>query len=94
MQRKKGRGGFWALCAEQKRIFCIFACMKKIFFLLFVLTLSALAGAQTIQVGDRFYDGVTLFTVQEVRMGNIVYMADGFGDRELTLEKWPDTPGT
>ena len=68
--------------------------MKKIFFSLFVLTLSALAGAQTIQVGDRFYDGVTLFTVQEVRMGNIVYMADGFGDRELTLEKWPDTPGT
>ena len=67
--------------------------MKKFFFLLFVLTLGTFAGAQTIQVGDRFYDGSTLFTVQEVRMGNIVYMTDILGDNELTLEKWPDKPG-
>ena len=67
--------------------------MKKIFFLLFALALGTLAGAQTIQVGDRFYDGFTLFTVQEIRMGNIVYMTDVVGDSELTLEKWPDTPG-
>ena len=67
--------------------------MKKLFFSLFVLTLGVFAGAQTIQVGDRFYDGSLLFTVQEVRMGNIVYMTDVLGDTELTLEKWPNTPG-
>ena len=37
--------------------------MKKIFVLLLVLALGPLAGAQTIQVGDRFYDGSLLFTV-------------------------------
>ena len=67
--------------------------MKKIIFSLFMLALCTLAGAQTIQVGDRFYDGSTLFTVQEIRMGNIVYMTDIIGDLELTLEKWPDQPG-
>ena len=68
--------------------------MKKIFVLLLALALGPLAGAQTIQVGDRFYDGSLLFTVQEVRMGNIVYMTDVLGDTELTLEEWPDKPGT
>ena len=67
--------------------------MKKIIFSLFALTLGMLAGAQTIQEGDRFYDGSSLFTVQEVRMGNIVYMTDVLGDSELTLEKWPDKTG-
>ena len=67
--------------------------MKKIIFSLVMLTLGVFAGAQTIQVGDRFYDGFALFTVQEVRMGTIVYMTDVLGDTELTLEKWPDTPG-
>ena len=67
--------------------------MKKIIFSLFALTLGMLAGAQTIQVGDRFYDGFALFTVQEVRMGTIVYMTDVLGDSELTLEKWPGNPG-
>ena len=52
------------------------------------------APAQTIQKGDRFYDGVTLFTVQEVRTGNIVYMTDAAGDNELTLEEWPNQRGT
>ena len=67
--------------------------MKKLFISLFVLSLSVFAGAQTIQVGERFYDGFALFTVQEVRMGNIVYMTDVLGDNELTLEEWPDKPG-
>ena len=67
--------------------------MKKIILSLFVVALGAVAGAQTIQVGDRFYDGFALFTVQEIRMGNIVYMTDVLGDYELTLEKWPDKPG-
>ena len=67
--------------------------MKKIILSLFILALDAVAGAQTIQVGDRFYDGLALFTVQEIRMGNIVYMTDVLGDLELTLEKWPDKAG-
>ena len=67
--------------------------MKKLFFSLFVWVLGTLSGAQTIQVGDRFYDGFALFTVQEIRMGNIVYMTDVLGDLELTLEKWPDKAG-
>lgn len=68
--------------------------MKKILVLLLSLALGTLAGAQTIRVGDRFYDGFALFTVQEVRMGTIVYMTDALGDNELTLEEWPDKPGT
>ncbi len=51
------------------------------------------AQQQTIKVGDRFYDGSALFTVREVRMGNIVYMTDALGDRELTMEAWPKAPG-
>ncbi len=58
-----------------------------------MLSLGTFAGAQTIEVGERFYDGFALFTVQEVRMGNIVYMTDVLGDNELTLEEWPDQPG-
>ena len=42
--------------------------------------------AQTIKKGDRFFDGISLYTVQEVRMGKIVYMTSNDGD-ELTLEK-------
>ena len=68
--------------------------MKRIIVSLFALALCVLAGAQTIKKGDCFYDGVTLFTVQEVRTGNIVYMTDAYGDNELTLEEWPDKPGT
>lgn len=68
--------------------------MKRIIVSLFALALCVLAGAQIIKKGDCFYDGTTLFTVQEVRMGNIVYMTDAAGDNELTLEEWPDQPGT
>ena len=54
----------------------------------------SVAQAQTIKVGDRFYDGFALFTVREIRMGNIIYMTDVLGDSELTLEEWPNQPGT
>ncbi|MBQ7143261.1 MAG: YARHG domain-containing protein [Bacteroidaceae bacterium] len=42
--------------------------------------------AQTIKKGDKFFDGMSLYTVQEVRMGKIVYMTSN-EDNELTLEK-------
>ena len=51
------------------------------------------AQAQAILTGDRFHDGFTLFTVQEIRMGSIVYMTDASRDKELTLEAWPGKPG-
>lgn len=70
--------------------------MRKTFLAATLVALCApfVANAQTIKVGDRFYDGVTLFTVQEVRAGNIVYMTDANEDNELTLEEWPDQRGT
>lgn len=54
----------------------------------FVLSVLAMQNmrAQTIRKGDRFFDGVTLYTVQEVRMDKYVYMT-GSDDGELTLEK-------
>ncbi len=42
--------------------------------------------AQTIKKGDKFFDGISLYTVQEVRMGKYVYMTSN-EDNELTLEK-------
>lgn len=53
-----------------------------------ILWACALCGmqAQTIRKGDKFFDGISLYTVQEVRMGKIVYMTSNNGD-ELTLEK-------
>lgn len=67
--------------------------MKKVLFS-FALCLCAVCAVQgqTIQLGDRFYDGFTLYTVREVRPGNIVYMSDALGDEELTLEQWGDSP--
>lgn len=40
-----------------------------------ILWACALCGmqAQTIKKGDKFFDGMSLYTVQEVRMGKIVY---------------------
>ena len=69
--------------------------MRKRVLALLAFAFSALSAvqAQTIQVGDRFYDGFALFTVREIRMGNIVYMTDALGDRELTLEAWPEQRG-
>ena len=53
-----------------------------------ILWACALCGmqAQTIKKGDKFFDGISLYTVQEVRMGKHVYMT-GNKDEELTLEK-------
>ena len=67
----------------------------KSFLSTLLLCLCAMSGlqAQTIREGDRFYDGFTLYTVLEVRSGNIIYMADALGDEELTLEQWGDSPG-
>ncbi len=48
--------------------------------------------AQTIKKGDKFFDGTSVFTVQEVRMGKIVYMTSG-QDREITLEKVAGSTG-
>ena len=42
--------------------------------------------AQTIMKGDAFFDGNSLYTVQEVRMGKYVYMTTP-QDNEMTLEK-------
>lgn len=61
--------------------------MKKTV-LAMILALLATMGlqAQTIKKGDKFFDGSSLYTVQEVRMGTIVYMTTSQYD-ELTLEK-------
>ncbi len=69
--------------------------MKKMILLLLASVLSAftLTFAQGIRVGDRFFDGFAVYTVQEIRMGTIVYMTDALGDEELTLEQWGATPG-
>ncbi|MBR1538412.1 MAG: YARHG domain-containing protein [Bacteroidales bacterium] len=68
--------------------------MKKIIISLLAFALSALTltHAQGIRAGDRFYDGFVVYTVQEIRMGTIVYMTDAFGDKELTLEQWGAKP--
>ena len=42
--------------------------------------------AQTIKQGDKFFDGSSLWTVEEIRMGKIVYMTNSH-DGEITLEK-------
>lgn len=60
--------------------------MKKIIFTTFCLLFTLCASAQTIQKGDKFFDGECLFTVKEVRMDRIVYMV-GNDEREVTLEK-------
>ncbi|MBR1569224.1 MAG: YARHG domain-containing protein [Bacteroidales bacterium] len=68
--------------------------MKRLIISLIAFALSAitLTHAQGIGVGDRFYDGSVVYTVREVRMGTIVYMADALGDEELTLEQWGPKP--
>jgi hypothetical protein len=66
--------------------------MKKLLLsIISVLVCTLTAQAQTIRKGDKFFDGSTLYTVQEVRMGSIVYMTSGDPmsepDSEVTLEK-------
>ena len=60
--------------------------MKKLLFVLMMLCAVMNVQAQTIQVGQKFWDGYELYTVQEIRLGNIVYMTTKH-DGELTLEK-------
>ena len=70
--------------------------MRKLLFFITILALTIQAGAQTIQKGNKFFNGSTLYTVQEIRMGTIVYMTgeNAAGDYlELTLEKVADKAG-
>ena len=60
--------------------------MKKFVFMLLVSLAAAYAQAQTIRVGNKFWDGESLYTVKEIRMGIIFYMTTSHGN-ELTLEK-------
>ena len=59
--------------------------MKKIIFLLLISLTALFAQAQTIRVGQKFWDGESLYTVKEIRMGKYFYMTTSHGD-ELTLE--------
>lgn len=61
--------------------------MKKLMTIVLMLSCMTLSTqAQTIKVGDKFWDGSGLYTVQEIRMGTIVYMTTP-QDNEMTLEK-------
>ena len=60
--------------------------MKRIALSMMILCAMMMAQAQTIRVGHRFWDGESLHTVQEIRMGKIIYMTTRQGE-ELTLEK-------
>ena len=60
--------------------------MKKVLFSLMVLCAAMIVQAQTMRVGNKFWDGYSLYTVKEIRMGTIVYMTTKHDD-ELTLEK-------
>ncbi|MBQ6966036.1 MAG: YARHG domain-containing protein [Bacteroidaceae bacterium] len=60
--------------------------MKKILSFMLCLCAFCCIQAQTIKKGDKFFDGASLYTVQEVRMGKYVYMTSN-DDNELTLEK-------
>ena len=50
------------------------------------LCAAVIAQAQTIHVDHKFWDGYSLYTVKEIRMGKYVYMTTKQGE-ELTLEK-------
>ena len=70
--------------------------MRKLTFIIAMAALAIPTGAQTIQKGNKFFNGETLYTVQEIRMGTIVYMTgeNSAGDYlELTLEKVPEKAG-
>lgn len=60
--------------------------MKKVLSIMLCLCAVVTMQAQTIKQGDKFFDGLTLYTVQEVRMGKYAYMT-GNKEEELTLEK-------
>ena len=58
--------------------------MRKVLLLLTVLLTTLGVQAQTIKKGDKFWDGRSLYTVQEVRMDKYVYMTNSQYD-EMTL---------
>ena len=60
--------------------------MKRLVFALIMLCAGMAAQAQTIHVDHHFWDGYSLYTVKEIRMGKYFYMTTSQGD-ELTLEK-------
>lgn len=60
--------------------------MKKTIFLMLSFLAVISAQAQTIRLGQKFWDGESLYTVKEIRMGKYVYMTTS-QDYELTLEK-------
>ena len=60
--------------------------MKKTIFLMLSFLAVISAQAQTIRLGQKFWDGESLYTVKEIRMGKYVYMTTS-QDNELTLEK-------
>lgn len=60
--------------------------MNRIVFSLMMCCTVMMTQAQTIHVNNKFWDGASLYTVQEVRMGKIIYMTTKQGG-ELTLEK-------
>lgn len=60
--------------------------MKRLYFALMMLCVVMLTQAQTIHVNHHFWDGYSLYTVKEIRMGKYFYMTTSQGN-ELTLEK-------
>ena len=60
--------------------------MKRLFFSLMMFCAGMSAQAQTILVDHHFWDGYSLYTVKEIRMGKYFYMTTS-QDNELTLEK-------
>ena len=60
--------------------------MKRIMLSLMMLCAVMMAQAQTIRENQKFWDGYSLYTVKEIRIGKIVYMTARHGE-ELTLEK-------
>lgn len=65
---------------------------NKILFAILLVSCAIGAQAQGIKVGDRFFDGLMLYTIQEIRMDKYVYMVDD-AEGEMTLEKVDGEPG-
>lgn len=59
---------------------------NKILFAILLVLCAIGAHAQGIKVGDRFFDGLVLYTVEEIRMDKYVYMVND-AQEEMTLEK-------
>ncbi|RRD02887.1 YARHG domain-containing protein [Prevotella sp. OH937_COT-195] len=66
--------------------------MKKTLLIIIAMLATLAIQAQKIRKGDKFFDGQTLYTCQEVRMGKIAYFT-GNDYSELTLEKDNSKPG-